>query len=166
MALPLFSIRTLCVALIVIGTLVSLTFLSSLSFRQYAHYPALGRFLPLTRSFCSPESYAAGHWTPRPNSSSLASRDGVLAVSGFEGCASSREVGWHLGTSWGDEEEFVKLQWRGNASSYDWVPGEGCSSYTKVDAKVLVQQLVEEGGWFILGGLLYGYHPLQNTNET
>lgn len=160
MSTPFISRRTLCFALLVFSSvLISLTFLSSLSFRRKVSYPAYGDAVT-HNSFCSPEAYAAGSWTPKPHRSPLTSKDGVLNVSGFEGCASSREVGWHLGTSWDDEDEFKKLQWRGNASAYDWLPGEGCEAYSKVDAKILVRQLVEEGGWLILGGALHAFVPL------
>jgi hypothetical protein len=158
---PLISSRTLCFALLVFSSIVGLSLLSELSFPQYVLYPKLSRFSD--PSFCSPEAYAAGKWTRKHGSSPLRSKDGVLAVSGFQGCASSREVDWHLGTSWNAEDEFTKLQWRGNASSYDWFPGAGCEDYSKVDAAVLVRQLVEEGGWLILGGLLYACRLGQKT---
>jgi len=69
--------------------------------------------------------------------------------SGFLGCASNREYGWHLGTEWDDNTEFPRRWWRGNVSAYDWVPG--CERYGRADRETWVTRLVEDGGWLILG---------------
>ena len=167
MASSFISRRTLCFTFLVFSSVVvCLTFIPSLSFRQYVLYPGFGDALSHVHR-CSPEAYASGSWTRKPHFYPLTNKEGVLAVSGFEGCASSREVGWHLGTSWNDEDEFKKFQWRGNASSYDWVPGEGCEEdYTKVEPETLVRQLVEEGGWLILGGLLCSFPYFCHAYQT
>ena len=145
------SRRALTVTLLFLSSVtIFLTFVYSPSFRRYVKYPDV----PLQLQSCPPDAYAAGQWIRKPNSSVLSSKDDVLALSAFEGCASSREVSWHLGTSWSEEQEAQKLQWRGNASSYNWIPGDGCEGYTEVQRESLLRQLVEDGGWLVLGGQL------------
>lgn len=105
-------------------------------------------------AFCTPEQYSEGYWSRRPELllRPLIKPDDVYPISGFQGCASSREVGWHLAKSWGEDEEQRSRPWRGNASAYDWIPGRECGGYTKPTQEELVIQLVERGGWLILGG--------------
>ncbi|KIJ34838.1 hypothetical protein M422DRAFT_34933 [Sphaerobolus stellatus SS14] len=62
------------------------------------------------------------------------------------GCASNREYSWYLGLGPWD-----KGNQEGNVSAYNWIPGKGCDTYEKVDRESLIMQLVEDGGWLILG---------------
>lgn len=107
--------------------------------------------------FCTPEQYSAGYWHRRPQSllRPMLTPEDVYPISGFQGCASFREVEWHLAKNWYDEEEIRVRPWRGNVSAYDWIPGSGCETYSKPTQEQLVTQLVERGGWLILGGMSY-----------
>ncbi|KAF8577999.1 hypothetical protein K439DRAFT_1639198 [Ramaria rubella] len=154
MAIPMFlpTARLAPLVLLVCSSIsIFFTFHLSHSFLHYPKYP-ISRFYQ-QRHTCSPQDYSAGNWSRKPHSLPLTSKDGVLTVSGFQGCASSREVDWHLGTSWDEtgDDSAQKLHWRGNVSSYEWIPGQGCEDYAKVNPEELVQQLVEEGGWLVLG---------------
>lgn len=106
---------------------------------------------------CAPEQYSAGYWRRRPQSllRPMLTPEDVYPISGFQGCASSREVDWHLAKNWYDEEEVWVRPWRGNVSAYDWIPGSGCEAYSKPTQQQLVTQLVERGGWLIIGGMCH-----------
>lgn len=112
------------------------------------------------KEFCSPENYSEGYWLRRPESllRPMLTPEDVYPISGFQGCASSREVNWHLAKEWQDDEEARSRPWRGNVSAYDWIPGSGCESYSKPTQEQLVAQLVERGGWLILGDSISENH--------
>lgn len=152
MSSVLSSRKSLTVALVALSAVLIVSMLLySPFFRQYtvAETPT---FRTQSHS-CPPQAYAAGNWTRKPNPPVMSTQDDVLAVSGFEGCASTREINLHLGVGWKNKAKAAqKLQWRGNASAYEWLPGEGCEGYTRVTRENLVRQLVEDGGWLLLGG--------------
>lgn len=67
--------------------------------------------------------------------------------SGFEKCASSREYFWHLGAD--DEAQYDRFP---GAQSWEWIPGSGCEEMQPLNAETLVRNLVEDGGWYLVGG--------------
>lgn len=105
---------------------------------------------------CSSEVWSSGQWTPAPNLAGdweAESEKGDLSVnvmelSGFQGCASSRERAWHLGTNL---EERVVSRYRARASGYRWQPPAQCQSH--FDSEELVLALVERGSWYLVGGM-------------
>lgn len=112
--------------------------------------------LTTPRSTCSPESYANGSWAfrPRTNATSLTVKEDVLSFAGFSGCASSREVDWHLAVD--KPEQWDRFP---DVSSWEWVPGEECQGLRPLDPAALVKDLAEEGGWLLVGGMF-------NTNPS
>lgn len=112
---------------------------------------------------CRPRDYIAGHWSRRRDAREVWTEQDAVQSSGFLGCASNREYGWHLGTEWDDNTEFPRRWWRGNVSAYDWVPG--CARYRRADRETWVTRLVEEGGWLILGGVcgFFSFSPPRLT---
>lgn len=101
------------------------------------------------RKPCSPELWSDGQWTRRiPPHSTKANASNVadvLEFHGFEGCASDREYKWHLGA---DDSELSRYP---DVSSWQWTPPSRCNARPFVKEEV-VQDLVENGGWFLVGG--------------
>lgn len=121
----------------------------------YTAPPSLQISLPkLTSSkpTCSPESYSNGSWALRPRTSatSLTVKEDALKFAGFTGCASSREVDWHLAVD--KEEQWDRFP---DVNSWEWFPGDTCRGLRPLDPAVLVKELVEEGGWLLVGGMFY-----------
>lgn len=96
---------------------------------------------------CSPADWSAGTWRRKENPMEVTKSDDVYAASGFHGCASNREVGWHLSN---DHPEY--FPWRGNVSAHAWVPPETCDDMPNDFRELLVVDLVERGGWLLIGG--------------
>ncbi|KIO26392.1 hypothetical protein M407DRAFT_24356 [Tulasnella calospora MUT 4182] len=97
-------------------------------------------------SKCSPRDWSAGTWKRKENPVVVVKPDDVYAASGFKGCASNREMPWHLSN--GNPQEFA---WRGNVSAYDWVPSAVCDDMRDHFEESLVVDLVERGGWLLIG---------------
>ncbi|KAF5328648.1 hypothetical protein D9619_011535 [Psilocybe cf. subviscida] len=98
---------------------------------------------------CSPEAYVSGHWAKRPtasNATRMSKPQDALAFSGFEGCASSREYNWHLASD--KEEQYDRFP---SAQSWEWIPGEECHGVGRLDKEKLVRDLIEDGGWYLVG---------------
>lgn len=70
-----------------------------------------------------------------------------IAFGNFTGCASSREVWWHLAAD--RPEQYGRFP---DAQGWVWVPGEGCEILQELRAEELVRTLVKDGGWYLLGG--------------
>lgn len=102
-------------------------------------------------SVCTPAQYGNGSWTPRhnvnANTTVMTAPEDALRFSGFEGCASSREFFWHLAAD--REEQYNRFP---AAQSWDWIPGAGCEGLSPLYPEALVRQLVEDGGWYLVGG--------------
>ena len=102
-------------------------------------------------STCTPAQYGNGSWTLRNNvdvnSTVMTAPEDALRFAGFEGCASSREFFWHLAAD--REEQYDRFP---AAQSWDWVPGAGCEWLPPLNPEALVRQLVEDGGWYLVGG--------------
>ena len=98
---------------------------------------------------CSPLDYSEGQWVYSPHTSkmNMTQQEDALEFSGFSGCASSREFFWHLASD--REEQWDRFP---AAQSWKWVPGENCTGLRPLDARHLVKDLVEDGGWYLVGG--------------
>ncbi|GLB45042.1 hypothetical protein LshimejAT787_1901200 [Lyophyllum shimeji] len=148
-----FNPRSLTVKVLFLGTTFTLllllyintnpSFLTSTSFRG-------DRFdrLPGT---CPARAYANGQWTgPHylTNDRIMTNETQALAFAGFEGCASSREFDWHLASD--NEEQFDRFP---DAQSYRWTvgPKDGCEGLEELNKEKMVRDMVEQGGWLLLG---------------
>jgi len=114
-----------------------------------ALYTFNSRSSSLMPESCPPQEYAKGHWSwhPRTNITTMTSKEQAHAFSGFEGCASSREYDWHLAT----DTEAVWNRFP-KAQSWEWTPGHQCGAMKPLDPAALVRDLVEDGGWYLVGG--------------
>ncbi|KAF7790710.1 hypothetical protein EIP86_001666 [Pleurotus ostreatoroseus] len=138
--------------LIILGGVV--TFLLTV-WTLHPSSPTLGSSLALSNvlssprksSPCSPSLWSAGQWKrmeqPR-SSSTVQSVADVLALEGFQGCASDREYKWHLAA---DEDQWDRFP---DVASYIWTPPDECN-VRSLDTEALVQDLVEKGGWLLIG---------------
>jgi len=70
----------------------------------------------------------------------------AIAFSGFEGCAADREFFWHLGSDSPDQWEKRYPM----AYDHNWSPPEECD-IRPLDREALVIDLVQKGGWFLVG---------------
>lgn len=98
---------------------------------------------------CTPHAYAQGSWSyhPRTTAENMTSPDDALAFSGFEKCASSREYYWHLASDRLDHWDRFPA-----AQSWEWIPGKECKGMNPFTPEDLVKNLVEDGGWYLVGG--------------
>ena len=98
---------------------------------------------------CTPEAWSAGAWTrrdpPRTNKTVAASVADVLEFEGFEGCTSDREFEWHFS---GLESEWPRFP---EVTAFEWTPSPACRP-RRFDREGLVRDLVEKGGWLLIGG--------------
>ena len=124
--------------------------ISIIFFLYLWRWPTTPAFIPKIRTGndqCTPEEWSSGRWERRPNPPQVHKPEDVYAASGFKGCASNREVEWHLANDHPDD-----YNWRGNVSSYEWVPGSACGDIPD-DREAIVKSLVEQGGWLLIGGM-------------
>jgi hypothetical protein len=77
----------------------------------------------------------------------MTQQEDALTFSGFTGCASSREFFWHLAAD--KKEQWDRFP---GAQSWKWVPGQKCTGLRPLDARELIKDLVEDGGWYLVGG--------------
>ena len=98
---------------------------------------------------CSPEAYSSGRWVwdPRTSITKMTHKEQAFLFSGIESCASDREVWWNLGAD--KEEQFFRFP---KAQSYKWHPGKACWGLRPLDSEKLLKDLVEKGGWYLVGG--------------
>lgn len=142
--------RSLSARLIGLGALI--TFM--LALYTYSSYSPFSVELPgflggHRKGSCSPEAWDQGNWTEKPGSSEfspMTKPEDALVYSGFSGCASSREYFWHLASDtvaqW---DRFPKVE------SWIWSPREDCNA-RQLHPEDMVRDLVEQGGWLLLGG--------------
>lgn len=153
---PVFCLG-LALTLVVIVLTVSHTSVSSLQIRLYDSQDHIKIATPPEpQPQCSPEAWADGHWTyhPRSTLTNATSVGDILAFAGFGGCACSREYDMQLGSD--TPEQFMKQP---KVNSYQWVPSETCD-ISALDAKAMVKEMVEHGGWFLLGGRLASFYSV------
>lgn len=101
----------------------------------------------LTLHSCPPRLWSAGQWLPIPPRAhpNVTSPADVLALHGFQGCASDREYNWHIGAEVDQYDRFPDV------TSYEWTPPNECN-VRPLDREQLVKELVEDGGWLLIGG--------------
>ncbi|KAI0784629.1 hypothetical protein C8Q75DRAFT_375836 [Abortiporus biennis] len=101
------------------------------------------------RGSCSPEAWSNGYWghkDPMTNITVMVEANDALKFAGFEGCASDREYFWHLGADHPEHwDRFPEI------SSYEWVSGGGCNNFQAFDKDTVVRDMVENGGWLLIG---------------
>lgn len=105
-------------------------------------------FTTRKRAPCTPEAYNDGAWVydGAGSNETVGSRDDVIPLAGFEGCASSREFYWHLAAD--NEKHWARFP---KVTNWKWQPSEECY-IREFNREALVKDLVEKGGWLILGG--------------
>ena len=149
---PVFCLG-LVLTLVVTVLTVSHTSVSSLQIRLFDSQAHIEITSP-PEPQCSPEAWADGHWMYHPRSSltNATNAGDLLASAGFSGCACSREYDMQLGSD--TPEQLVKQP---KVDSYQWIPSEKCS-ISALDGKAMVKEMVEQGGWLLLGGRLTSCH--------
>ncbi len=102
------------------------------------------------RSICTPQAWASGKWVPKlppTMRTNFTKSEDVYEFLGFQGCASNREVYWHLAAD--NERLFDRFP---SVASWRWSPPAEECSVRDLDPTVLVRDLVEQGGWLLIGG--------------
>ncbi|XP_006457300.1 hypothetical protein AGABI2DRAFT_229641 [Agaricus bisporus var. bisporus H97] len=142
------SPRTFTGRLVALGAAVTTLILVYTYASPLSSFPNIIPNITYPKPTCSPESYSNGTWSfrPRTNQTSLTSKEDALMFAGFDGCASSREVDWHLAIDVGEKWDRFP-----DVSSWEWVPGETCQGLRQFDSAALVKELVEDGGWLLIG---------------
>lgn len=121
------------------------TFMMALYFNLPNRFKTLDTFdAPVDDGYCSPRTWSSGKWVEKP---SREWKDDLVEMSGFEGCASSEEVGWHLGVT--DNQDMK--EYRKQAGNWLWQPACAAPPF---DKEQMVRTLVETGGWLLVGGEL------------
>ena len=101
------------------------------------------------RGSCPPDAWAAGRWVAQPpptNRTHMNTTTEAFEFLGLEGCASNRELWWHLGAD--AERLFDRFP---GVASWRWEPPRACD-IQDLGAAALVKHLVEDGGWMLVGG--------------
>ncbi|KAI0744295.1 hypothetical protein C8Q80DRAFT_1186117 [Daedaleopsis nitida] len=101
-----------------------------------------------TRGTCPPKSWANGKWVPKPpptNRTDFSTPSDAFEFLGLEGCASSREIFWHLAA----DNERLWDRFPG-VSTWRWQPPSDCEVRDLV-RELLVRDLIEQGGWLLIG---------------
>jgi len=99
---------------------------------------------------CPPLAYALGKWVwaPKTNITEMTDKRQVTSFGGFHSCAADREYDWHLGTD--QKDKFFRSP---KVQSYAWQPSSRCANLRPMDSASMVRDLVEKGGWYLVGGL-------------
>ncbi|KIY64297.1 hypothetical protein CYLTODRAFT_493228 [Cylindrobasidium torrendii FP15055 ss-10] len=117
------------------------------------------------RAPCPPQAYNAGQWvydasrnlnhsavdasgqpiSPAPHRE-VREREDIISMAGFEGCASNREFWWHLAA----DKPSQYGRWP-DVDNWDWVPPEEQCELRKWRKEEMVLDLVEKGGWLLIG---------------
>ncbi|KAG2016437.1 hypothetical protein CC2G_009605 [Coprinopsis cinerea AmutBmut pab1-1] len=98
-----------------------------------------------------PEDPISGDGTKPPTSylQNMTKSEDVLTFTRFEACASSREYWWHLAAD--RPEQFDRFP---GPTEWEWVPGGRCKGNPGLrdwDREEVVRELVEGGGWLLVG---------------
>ena len=152
------SLSTKFIALFAVISLVYFTH-SFVPSEYKPDFPSFRLSSSRVRGTCPPRSYAAGEWVPKPpptNRTDFNASSDVYEFLGFEGCASSREVYWHLAA----DKPALWDRFPG-VSSWKWQPPSDCE-VRDLDPAGLVKDLVEQGGWLLIGGEYFP--PLRRPN--
>lgn len=157
---PLFSaprsLSSKLLALLAIFSLVSLsTYLLPSHYKP--NFPSLRLPSGRQRATCSPQAWSAGQWVSKPpptTNTNFTKPQDAYEFLGLEGCASSREHWWHLAA---DKPELYN-RFPGVAS-WRWSPSDDCA-VRDLDASAIVKDLVEQGGWLLIGGKCHSFEVL------
>ena len=143
--------RSLTIRLISLGAIFTCMFTLSTYASQSSfkfRFPGNAIFSQRKRSPCAPNAWANGQWQYRPhtNLTAMTKKEDALEFAGLEGCASDREFFWHLAAD-------VREQWNRwpKVSSYGWKPADDCD-IRPLDGSAMIKDMVEQGGWLLLGG--------------
>lgn len=100
-----------------------------------------------TSTGCTPQQWSAGQWRSIPPRAKpeVTRPEDVLALDGFEGCAADREYYWHLGA---EQDQWSRFP---DVASYVWTPPGECNA-RPLEKEEMVRDMVEEGGWLLVGG--------------
>ena len=146
--------RYLSTKVIALGALLTIaitvyTFSSSEASFRLSEWSSI--FTGRQRGACSPDAWSSGYWKYGPNTDlpALTSKDQVFTFSGLEGCAADREYHWHLGVD--SEDNFNRFP---DVVSYKWRPSSRCD-VRPLDGAAIVKDMVEQGGWLLMGGELF-----------
>ena len=147
-----FNPRTLTARLIALGAIITcmltITVYSSQHSFQF-RLTNLSIFSQRKQSSCSPDAWNKGQWeyNPRTNLTAMTMKEDALEFAGLESCASDREFFWHLASD-------VEDQWSRwpKVASYTWKPSGACN-VRPLDGSAMVKDMVEQGGWLLLGGM-------------
>ncbi len=160
---PLFSaprsLSSKFFALLALFSVVCLaTYLLPSSYKP--NLPSLGLPSGRQRGTCTPQSWAAGQWVSKPpptTRTNLTKPEEAYEFLGLEGCASSREHWWHLAA---DKPELYD-RFPGVAS-WSWSPPSDCA-VRDLDPSAIVKDLVEQGGWFLIGGECHAFYSFHGS---
>lgn len=150
--------RSLSAKFFALVTVVSLVYVAH-SFLPSDYKPDFSslRFpLGRQRGTCPPKSYASGQWLPShppTNRTEFNASSDVYEFVGFQGCASTREVYWHLAAD--NERLWDRFP---AVASWKWSTPSDCEIQDLVPERI-VTDLVEQGGWLLIGGKLSYPHP-------
>lgn len=145
--------RATIIKLTAIGGLLSfITLLYFSTNPSYRSRLASSFFSERKRASCLPRAWSNGTWQHKPHNVShpLTKQEDVFEFSDLEGCTSDREFYWHLGVDHDDQYERFP-----DVMDYEWVPSDECTGVRKMDAGMFVRDLVQEGGWLVLGGACF-----------
>ncbi|KAI0784627.1 hypothetical protein C8Q75DRAFT_778140 [Abortiporus biennis] len=143
-----YSPRTFTAKVIALGAFLTFLLTVYIFIPSSSYRLKTGLFNPRTRSSCSPEAYSNGQWTwsPKTNVTAMTNARQAMDMAGFEGCAADREFFWHLGSD--HEEMWGRFP---NVTNYEWTPSRQCNNLRPLNRELLVQDMVEQGGWLLIG---------------
>ncbi|KAI0630069.1 hypothetical protein C8Q77DRAFT_1136192 [Trametes polyzona] len=104
---------------------------------------------PHPRNTCPPQAWASGEWVPKSPPTSRTDfnkSEDAYEFLGFQGCASNREVYWHLGAD--NERLYDRFP---AVASWKWSPPADQCQVEDLNPDLLVRDLVEQGGWLLIG---------------
>lgn len=136
--------------ILAVGTFILFTFYYSIAHVQFLVTPLFS--LPYPRSTCPPLAYANGAWIPRSqhtNKTHISEPSNALDFAGFGGCASSREINWHLGVD--VQEQWDRFEHPGHMD-WEWKVDDDICLIELLESEKLLRHLIRDGGWLLLGG--------------
>ena len=139
--------RSLFVRVITLAATMTL-FLALYTYSSYS-FKLPSRFFGKGKGRCSPDAWNSGQWTPKPGAEKFAAitqPSDILMYGGLKGCAANREFDWHLAAD--RKEHWLRFP---KALSWVWTPSPECD-VRPLNAEGMVRDLVEQGGWLLIGG--------------
>lgn len=137
-------VRRISTALLAVLALYTI-FLLSKSRSIASNFERLRAQVHLQGQTCTPQLWSQGQWVLKePGLNRTAT---VFEASGFEGCASDFVPDWNFGTG-----GLQMDQHRWKASQYRWQSQHSQCAGSGDTVLQLLRNLVQKGGWFIVGG--------------